>query len=134
MNRIGRGALIALGAGMLAAASAASQTATINFAGKYEGNTDGGSASATVTPNGKPNQYRVSVEVFGEGGCGGIAKGSATAKGNVLTMTTLVPNIGVCRMTFTKNGNAYRVVGCSELSGRSCNFDGTYTRQGGTRR
>lgn len=104
------------------------------FAGRWEGKTDGGNGVAEISGPDTSGRYRVQASVVSPSACSGSLEGRGTVRANVLSLSVPWPDgsQNLCRMTFSKSGN--RVVvseeNCIYFHGASCGFDGTLTRKG----
>lgn len=104
-----------------------------SWPGIYDGESDGGSLMVTVKDGTAPNRFPVSVEVIGDGGCGGEVSGTGVVSGNKMALIARVPNIGeMCRMVLTRSGSNLHVQegsSCHYFHGLSCEFTGNAERR-----
>lgn len=118
-----------------ASLSAGAASQPNDWAGKYQGNFDGGKGFVDV--NALPNRasaYAVELTVAGSDGCSGTVKGEAVSSGDRLTLRVPVPDEAeTCVVNMTRAGARMSVAasGCMYFSGMSCGFDGSVARIGG---
>jgi hypothetical protein len=105
------------------------------WAGKYEGDFDGGRGYVTIAAPDRKGAHRVELAVAGQGtGCSGEVSGSGVPRGDLLSLR--IPNDDgsgdICSISLTRRGDGLEVQesGCAYHHGMSCGFSGSVTRRG----
>lgn len=103
-----------------------------DFSGKWEGQFDGGTGTATITKQSAPGRYGVDLSVIGDGGCSGAVGGDAIMNGGRLVLSEPVPEgRGMCRIIMIPRGGGLSVSSdnCFYFHGMSCGFVGELARR-----